>query len=271
MDDWMRVVSTSRVSTTSRQHVGGLAGKQSTWRSGNLTFVAPARWIYERALSSILSHTSNRIVHIPNGVDTSLFYREKRSDRGNDGIRMLVSAQSFRTNRSKDFTLLKAALKLIAERLRTATTLTVIGDDGPTEEHGLVTITFAGPIRERSDVAAVFRSADIYIHPTQVETFCLSILEALASGCAVISTAAGGVDEQLEPSSSEPRGLMVPQGDPQALANGVLQLILDHRLRTSLSGRASSFVKANWTLNHHVDAHLSLYEQTISRMSALVP
>jgi glycosyltransferase involved in cell wall biosynthesis len=93
-------------------------------------------------------------------------------------------------------------------------------------------IRFVG---QRSDVARLFRAADIHCQPNvRPEPFGIALVEALAAGLPVVTTAAGGALEIVEPSC----GGLVPSGDATALAAALRQLIVDPSMRARLSSAA---------------------------------
>lgn len=149
---------------------------------------------------------------------------------------------------------------MLRSRARVPIILLVAGETGQDVDLDGVAIRFLGRIKSRKAMANLYSVADIYVHPSRAETFSLSILEAMASGCAVVATDVGAAEEQLFPASSvAPRGVVVRSSDPAALATSLISLIQDVRRRRQLSASAASHVRLEWTLNHHAEAHLALY------------
>ncbi len=68
-----------------------------------------------------------------------------------------------------------------------------------------------------AEVGALFAAIDTFVHPSVEEGFGQVVIEALASGCRVVATRAGGVPEALGDG-----GILVAPGDPEALAAGML-------------------------------------------------
>jgi glycosyltransferase involved in cell wall biosynthesis len=86
------------------------------------------------------------------------------------------------------------------------------------------------------DAASAMRSLDIAVHASlEPEPFGLAIAEAMACGCAVITTAHGGASELIDQSHD---ALVVPPGDGRALATELERLASDPRLRASLGRHA---------------------------------
>jgi glycosyltransferase involved in cell wall biosynthesis len=79
------------------------------------------------------------------------------------------------------------------------------------------------------------QQADVFCLPTHGDTNPWSLLEAMACGAPVISTAVGGIPEMLDGGRA---GVMVPYGDPRALREAVRSLLADPDRRARLADRA---------------------------------
>jgi L-malate glycosyltransferase len=89
-----------------------------------------------------------------------------------------------------------------------------------------------------SDVAALLRAASVFVLPSALEAAPFALLEAMACGLACVCTGVGGIPTMLAAGSDEPAGLLVPPGDPSALAAAVTRLLGDAGLRAALGARA---------------------------------
>ena len=65
-----------------------------------------------------------------------------------------------------------------------------------------------------------YAAADIYLQTPEIDNMPTSVLEAFASGCAVVSTSAGGVPTIL---TDGVHGYLVPCGDAAAAAERVIR------------------------------------------------
>lgn len=92
-----------------------------------------------------------------------------------------------------------------------------------------------------------YLEADIFIFPTQHETFGLVNLEAMEAGLPVVSTMEGSIPEIVDNGKT---GFLVPAGDPEMLAEKIEELTTDRQLRLKM-GRAGreKFLK-KYTLDH---------------------
>jgi L-malate glycosyltransferase len=81
--------------------------------------------------------------------------------------------------------------------------------------------------------------ADVFVMSSREEGLGTSVLDAMACGIPVASTSAGGLPEML----ADGAGLLVPPGDPAALAGAVSQILDDSALRRSLTENARAAVR----------------------------
>jgi len=193
---------------------------------------------------------------IPNGVDPLRF----RPDREN-GTKVPVLLAVAYLIPEKGVDVLLAACAEIADL---SWRLVVVGD-GPElaklqaqcRSSGLDSrVEFVGL---RDDVDQFLRTADICVHPAVwEEAFGLTITEAMASGCATIASAVGGILEIIEHGVS---GYLVPPGDPLALAAGLRDLLGDEAQRRALGEAARIRVLERFTLRASVQGQLDWIER----------
>ena len=94
-------------------------------------------------------------------------------------------------------------------------------------------VRFLGQVRE---VPALLARAGLFVLPSLTEGVSLTLLEAMASGLAVVATRVGGNPEVVADGET---GLLVPPRDPRALAAALLRLRRDdcERRRMEMAGR----------------------------------
>ena len=114
-------------------------------------------------------------------------------------------------------------------------------------------VRFTGPL---DDVPTALRSLDVVVNASAAEPFGLSVLEGQASGVAVIGTAAGGIPEFVTDGET---GLLVPPGDPVALAAALRRLLDDAGLRERLARNGRSVAEARYGLASRADAIAGMY------------
>ena len=91
------------------------------------------------------------------------------------------------------------------------------------KEHHLEDFVFFHGKKTSAEVAEAYQQADFFVLFSNFENLPCVIVEAFASGVPVLSTAVGGIAEILSPE----RGILIHQGDEDALLQGMNQL-LDH-------------------------------------------
>ena len=90
---------------------------------------------------------------------------------------------------------------------------------------------------ERHDIPMLYRAMDIYVMPSLWEGAPLSLLDGMAAGMPSIVTSVGGMPEQLDNGSC---GMIVPPGDPAAMANAISDLISDEYRMEEYSQKAKA-------------------------------
>lgn len=103
--------------------------------------------------------------------------------------------------------------------------------------------------------AALLRGASVVAYASRYEGFGLVPLEAVTAGTPVVATAVGAVPEVLGDG-----GLLVPPGDPEALAEGLTRVLTDQALAADLVAKGQVRVDAHpW--ERTVDGLVDLYRQ----------
>ncbi len=114
----------------------------------------------------------------------------------------------------------------------------------------------------RDDIPSILAASDVSVlcsHPV-VETFPLSVIEAMASGVPVVATAVGSIPEMIEDGSE---GFIVPPGDVRALADALLLLRRDAGRRGEMGARARERAESLFSEDRMVEEHASLFRSLI--------
>lgn len=140
----------------------------------------------------------HKVKIIPNGIDSFLFYPNSLNNSKSKLIRLGMAA---RFSFSKRQDLLIDALSLVLEQRPDISFELHFAGDGDHLDHvkALVSnssiaahIHFDGLLSE-SQVAEWLKSMDIYLHATAGESFCMSVLQAMATGLPIIASANVGI------------------------------------------------------------------------------
>lgn len=103
------------------------------------------------------------------------------------------------------------------------------------ERRGLTgRVRFTGP-RAGHQLAAAYAAADLLVLPSRAETYGMVLTEALARGIPVVASSVGGVPEAIgtAPDGALP-GMLVPPGDPAALADALRHWLVTQEQRRLL-------------------------------------
>ncbi|HWA08120.1 MAG TPA: N-acetyl-alpha-D-glucosaminyl L-malate synthase BshA [Opitutaceae bacterium] len=114
-------------------------------------------------------------------------------------------------------------------------------------------------VREKVvDIEDYLAAADVGLFTSEMESFCLSILEAMCFGCPSVAPAVGGIPEVIEDGVS---GLLRPFGDTAAMARAVEALAADPARRAALGKAARERAKARFSADAIVPRYEALYRR----------
>lgn len=154
-----------------------------------------------------------------------------------------------------------------ALRARVPDVLLVIAGEGPAEAHirqlvaeaGLSEqVKFIGYMDRATTLLNCYRAADVFVFASRTETQGLVLLEALAQGTPVVSTAVMGTVDVLQGVQG---GIVVPE-DIEVFADATARVLRDPALRETLSAHAREDA-ARWSSKVMAERLLRLYEGVI--------
>jgi glycosyltransferase involved in cell wall biosynthesis len=118
-------------------------------------------------------------------------------------------------------------------------------------------VKFCGGIEPRR-ISELFGQMDITVLPSLWENFPNVCLEAMAAGRAIVGSKAGGMEQQLDYGKA---GLLIPPGNPGAIADAVCRLLASRKLRLGLAAAARARVLSEY----NVDGIGALMEESYKR------
>ncbi len=180
---------------------------------------------------------SSRVEVVRHGVGAEFFV--PRASRSGQVDMLLFVGQWLPTKGTSDLVAAFAALAPSRLRLQLACVGTLVdGDrvrgDFPAALRSRVDVF---PRVERAGLVEHYRRADIFVFPTLFEGFSRALVEAMASGLAIVTTPAGAAPEILTDGVD---ALLVPKRDAGALAAAVGRVLEDPSLRARLGAAAQA-------------------------------
>ena len=179
----------------------------------------------------ILEHNKSAKITVTGvGVDMNIFH--PRGTRIIDLNKPIVMAIIRGAKYKGDDVAIKA-LNLIGRKLPIHAVL--VGNKGVVnkllrEERPRFTYTVFSNVDDET-LAKLYSSSDVFIFTSYKEGFGLPLLEAMASGTAVVMTDCGGVRDYVVDGYNS---LVVPPGNPEAVANVTIEILRNDRLRDRL-------------------------------------
>ena len=202
---------------------------------------------------------------IYNFIDPDVYNRSKYppllSEQLNGGRRVLMHVSNFRpVKRVRDI------VRIYARVQEAVPSVLVMVGDGPDRVEaeaeaqmlGLErTVHFLGKI---DVVAPLLAGADLFLLPSQSESFGLSALEALASGTPVVGSKAGGLVEVVKEGVT---GALREVGDVDAMASASVEILSDRDRWQTMSRDAAADARVRFSRDDIVRQYEALYEDAV--------
>ena len=218
----------------------------------------------QRETQSAFGCTACRIDVIPNFVDPAVYDRQRYGGELRpqfDGDRkVLMHISNFRpVKRIRD------VVRIFAQVNESVPSVLVMVGDGP-DRHDAEQearqlgvekqVHFLGKIDQ---VAPLLAAADVFLLPSQSESFGLSALEALACGTPVVGSRAGGLPEVVRDGET---GILCTIGDVDGMARAALSLLSDAGKWRAMSRAAAADARERFAMDDIVERYEQLYVQT---------
>jgi N-acetyl-alpha-D-glucosaminyl L-malate synthase BshA len=233
----------------------------------------PSAWLAEATHRMLDVPAAVSIDVIPNFVDTDRFRPAAAGARALSGPaptpagpRVLVHVSNFRPlKRVDDVVRVFARVRaVLPARLR------LVGD-GPERPRALALareLGVAGDVEllgEGIDPPDVLRASDLFVLPSEMESFGLAALEAMACGVPVVASNVGGLPEVVTDGEA---GFLCPPGDVAAMAAAACRLLTDDALHRRFAVAARRRAETCFPLEPAVTRYESLYRRVLSSSSS---
>lgn len=241
--------------------------------------LAQALWLARRTAASVgvsrgvrtrlveLGFPPERCVAIPNGINLARFPAASLVPWAQREAGVVMAS---RFARQKDHATLVRALALLADKgLRPRLYLAGLGKKRLQQQtRALVErlqltdqVDFLGQVQ---DLPQLLMRQQFFVLSTHYEGMPLALTEAMAAGCACIGSDVVGVREVIDP---ERTGLLVPEGDAQALASALERLLRSPALASALATAARREAEKSFDLS----VMQARYEQLLADVHRSAP
>ncbi|MDP4115225.1 MAG: N-acetyl-alpha-D-glucosaminyl L-malate synthase BshA [Bacteroidota bacterium] len=235
--------------------------KFSIEKSDGVTAVS--RFLKEKTI--INYNIEKEIEVIPNFVDTNVYKPENadllKQTIAPNGEKILIHTSNFRQVKrvSDTIRILEKVIKEVPAKLL------LIGD-GPdrsecerlSRELGVYeSVKFLG---KQDALVELLNAADVFLIPSQSESFGLAALEAMSCGIPVVSSSVGGLPELIRHNES---GFIAEIGDIDRMSKYVVELLTNDKRHSMFSQSARNRVLANFDKNIVVPWYERYYEKVL--------
>ena len=203
---------------------------------------------------------ADRLVVIPNGIDTSVFRPALAPSTKATGQLTIGYVGRLQKVKGVHF-LIDAFARLVSEYPHLQ--LQLVGDGS--ERAALAQQAQALGVSDnihflgiRADMPALYPTFDLFVLPSLWEGMPNVALEAMACGVPVIATNTGGTPEVVQTGRS---GILVAPGDVTALYEAMAMLIADAEMQCRLAQAGRRFVEQTFSINQTVASTVTLYDQ----------
>jgi glycosyltransferase involved in cell wall biosynthesis len=206
------------------------------------------------------------IVVCYNGVDTAIFHGRNRTRVSEvaDASLVIGSVCVLRTEKRLDL-LLQSFARVRHRRPGMKLMIVGSGDQLPDLEAlrdrlGIGSDCIFVPAQDNVD--AWMRSMDIFVIPSESESFPNALLEAMACECCVIGSRVGGIPELI---ADGVNGLLFPSGDAAGLTEKLESVIDDETLRQELSMAAGHTASETFSMDIAARRTEALYTDLLAK------
>ncbi len=214
-------------------------------------------WTTDAAKQSILKNASH-IECIYNFIDINLYkpkdnVSEIKKKHGIPADRKLILGVSQLWSSQKGLD----AFVMLADKLSDSAEIILVGaDNGIPHRPNLKCIGFTSNVDE---LICLYSAADVLVNASNAETFGLVTVEAMACGTPVVAFNNTGSAELV----NNQCGRLIPNGDLNALLNGVVEIL--NNGKDTYSAACRDYVCKNFEKNDQLQKYIDFYEKLSSK------
>src|SRR6266571_6366337 len=234
--------------------------KLQAYRNCGARMVANSHWLAEIAARSPIAKACGSVRVIPAGIDTAVFKpQDKNLCRKNlelpaDAF-VIVTGGASLTDANKNVPWLFEQLSRLPD-LRDVIVL-AFGEGTVPVPEGL-NVRFTGGIYERHDLARLFAAANVFVSASLMETYGLTLVEAMACGTPVVAFRVGGIPEAAPEGKAS---ILCELQDGVALLEAITNLRKSQQLREKMGRIAHETAHSRNSANSFGGKFAQLYRE----------
>jgi glycosyltransferase involved in cell wall biosynthesis len=237
--------------------------KLQAYRNCRAQFVANSFWLAELAGQSPIVKACGGVEVIPAGIDTNVFKLQdknlsrKHLDLPADAF-VIVTGGASLTDTNKNVRWLFEELSHLPDL--DGIIILAFGE-GTFSVPDRLNVRFTGGIRDRRDLARLLATADVFVSASLMETYGLTLVEAMACGTPVIAFRVGGIAEAAPDGQG---AILCAAEDGPALIEAITKLRNSPQLRDRLGSLAHETAHNRNTASSFANAFAQLYRECVS-------
>jgi len=229
----------------------------------SLSLLRPGRIIaVSKAIKEeLIKHYSYKgiIDVISNGIDVDMF----KPDKKKDNRKRVIFSGRLVAIKGPQF-VIEAIPYVLREQKDTIFTFIGAGNKEPYErmlrKKGIPKKNYEFYYSDYYNMPKFYNSGDILVLPSLLESFPMSILEAMACGLPVVASNVGDVAELIKDGET---GFLIRKGDFQALAEKINQILGDGKLQKNMGQNARTLIENRFSLNIMGQKTFQVYQEIL--------
>jgi glycosyltransferase involved in cell wall biosynthesis len=244
------------------------ARKLRAYRNCGARMVANSHWLAEIVGRSPIAKACGRVEVIPPGIDMTVFKPQdkalcrKHLDLPADAFVIITGGASL-TDENKNVPWLLEQLSALPDL--DGVIILAFGE-GAVRVPGGLDVRFTGGIRDRRDLARLLAAADVFVSASLMETYGLTLVEAMACGTPVVAFRVGGIPEAAPDGQG---AILCAARDGTGLVEAVTTLRNSPQIRQRLGNLAHETAHTRNAASSFANGFAQLYRECVSSRAAV--
>jgi glycosyltransferase involved in cell wall biosynthesis len=244
--------------------------KLEAYRNCGARLVVNSHWLAEIAERSPIAKACGGVRVVPPAIDTTVFRLQDRQlcrkqlDLPADAFVIVTGGASLR-DENKNVPWLFDQLSHLSDL---EDVIVVAFGEGAVPVPERLNVRFTGGIHDRQDLARLFAAADVFVSASLMETYGLTLVEAMGCGTPVVAFRVGGIPE----AAPDGQGAMLCEPlDAEGLIEAIMKLRESTQLREDLANAGQEITRSRNDLRAFTQAFAHLYEECLRSKSDSFP